>query len=76
VSRYFINTADHVEVMDEEGVELPSLAALRDLLRKTLTAILHDEGNETGVDEFTAQAYDASGRLVMRARVSFFITDQ
>jgi hypothetical protein len=76
VSRYFISTADHVEVMDEEGVEVPSREALRTLLRQTLTAILHDEERRTGVDEFTAKAFDKDGKLVMRARASFFVVDQ
>ncbi len=75
MSRYFISTADHVEVMDEEGVEVPDRDALRCLLRQTLTAILHDEGERTGIDEFTAKAYDEAGRLVMRAQASFFIVD-
>jgi hypothetical protein len=48
LSRYFISTDDHIEVMDEEGVEVPDLGALRDLLRQTLTAILRDEGEMTG----------------------------
>ncbi|KQS47170.1 hypothetical protein ASG32_31980 [Methylobacterium sp. Leaf361] len=76
MSRYFISTDDHVEVMDEEGVEVPSRDALRELLRLTLTAILRDEGRRTGVDEFTAKAFDERGCLVMKARASFSITDQ
>ncbi len=76
MSRYFISTDDHVEVMDEEGVEVPSRDALRELLRQTLTAILRDEGRRTGVDEFTAKAFDERGCLVMQARASFSITDQ
>ena len=74
--RYFISTADHVEVMDEEGVEVQSRDDLRLLLRQTLTAILHEEGRRTGVNEFTAKAYDEAGRLVMRAQASFFVVDQ
>ncbi|MCJ2133407.1 hypothetical protein MKK69_04905 [Methylobacterium sp. J-026] len=74
--RYFINTANHVTAIDEEGVELPSPSALRDLLRRALTEIMRDEECQTGVDEFTAQAYDDVGRLVMSARASFSITDQ
>lgn len=76
MSRYFISTTDHVTVMDEEGVEVPDREALRALLRQTLTAILHDEGARTGVNEFTARAFDEDGRLVMRAQASFFIVDQ
>ena len=45
MSRYFINTANHVTVMDEERVEVSDRNALRDLLRETLTLILHDEGD-------------------------------
>lgn len=74
--RYFISTADHVEVMDDEGVEVSSREALRLLLRQTLTAILHDEGELTGVNEFTAKAFDEEGRLVMQAQASFFVVDQ
>ena len=73
--RYFIDTADHVAVRDDEGTVLPDRAALRDLLRRTLTALLHDEGEETGVNDFTARAYDEDGRLVMRARASFHVVD-
>lgn len=73
--RYFIDTADHVEVRDDEGSVLADRAALRDLLRRTLTALLHDEGAATGVNDFTARAYDEDGRLVMRARASFHIVD-
>jgi hypothetical protein len=76
VSRYFISTANHVEILDDEGVEVSSREALRSLLRQTLTAILHHEGEHTGVNEFTAKAYDEGGRLVMRAQASFFIVDQ
>jgi hypothetical protein len=76
VSRYFISTADHVEVMDEESVEVPNREALRLLLRQTLMAILHDEGEVAGVNELTAKAYDEDGRLVMRAQASFFVVDQ
>lgn len=76
MSRYFITTVNGVEVDDEEGVELPNREALRMMLRQTLTAILHDEAEANGVNEFTAQAYDEAGRLVMSARVSFSVTDQ
>ncbi|UIY45776.1 DUF6894 family protein [Methylobacterium radiotolerans] len=76
MSRYFISTADHVEVMDDEGVEVSSREALRLLLRQTLTAILHDEGELTGVNECTAKAFDEEGRLVMQAQASFFVVDQ
>ena len=74
--RYFIDTANHVEAIDAEGTELPDLHALRALLRRALIAILQDEGEATGVNEYTAHAYDMSGKLVMRAQASFFIVDQ
>lgn len=74
--RYFIQTSDHVQVMDDEGIELPDLASLRNLLRAAFIAILQDEGCQTGVNEFTAQAFDEAGRHLMSARASFSITDQ
>ncbi|MCJ2066145.1 hypothetical protein MKK63_26100 [Methylobacterium sp. J-088] len=76
MSRYFINMANHVTVMDEERVEVSDRNALRDLLRETLTLIIHDDGDQTGVNEFAAQAYDEDGQLVMSARASFSITNQ
>ena len=76
VSLYFISTTEHIEVTDNEGIDLPNLDALRDLLRRTLSTILADEGEKTGVDEFTARACDEDGRLVMRAKTSFFTVDQ
>jgi|CryGeyStandDraft_7_1057128.scaffolds.fasta_scaffold59338_2 hypothetical protein len=76
LARYFISTTNHVTVMDEEGVELPSHGALRELLRRVLTELLRDEGDLTGVNEYSAHAYDEAGRLVMVARASFSVTDQ
>jgi len=46
--RYFISTANHVMIMDEEGVELSSREALGDMLRRALIEILRDEGDLTG----------------------------
>lgn len=76
MSRYFISTTNGIEVEDEEGVELPNHDALRTMLRHTLTAILHDEAEGGAKNDLTAHAYDEDGRLVMRARASFSITDQ
>ena len=39
MSLYFISTAEHIEVTEDEGVELPDLDALRDLLRRTLRVV-------------------------------------
>ena len=75
MSLYFISTSEHIEIGDDEGVELPNLDALRDLLRRTLSAILADEGEKAGVSAFTARAYDEDGRLVMRAHTSFCVVD-
>lgn len=74
--RYFIDTFDHVDAIDEEGTILPDRAALRCLLRTALTEILRDEGEDRGVDEFAASARDESGRRVMSARINITITDQ
>ena len=74
--RYFIDTFDHVEAIEEEGTVLPDTAALRRLLRAALTEILRDEGGRRGVNEFAASARDESGRRVMTARISFSITDE
>ena len=76
MSRYFITTINGVEVDDDEGVDLPNREALRIMLCQTLTAILHDEAGADGENEFTAQAYDEAGQLVMSARASFSVTDQ
>jgi len=76
VPRYFISTANGHEVRDEEGVELSGREALRTLLQKTLTAILHDESANGGTTECSARACDEDGRLVMQARVSIDIAEQ
>ena len=73
--RYFIDTVDHVAVRDDEGTVLPDRAALRDLLRRTLTALLHDEGEETGVNDFTARAYDEDHSFEPGARVEVLKID-
>ncbi|SDN69266.1 hypothetical protein SAMN05216360_110158 [Methylobacterium phyllostachyos] len=74
--RYFIDTFDHVDAIDEEGTMLPDRAALRSLLRAALTEILREEGDRRGVDEFVATARDENGHRVMSARISLTITDQ
>ncbi|SEF40919.1 hypothetical protein SAMN04488144_101137 [Methylobacterium sp. 190mf] len=76
MSRYFINTANGSEVMDEEGIDLPSLDALRTLLRRALTEMMCDEATAIGVNKYTARAYDEAGRLVMSAQANFSITDR
>ncbi|MET3409304.1 hypothetical protein SAMN02799625_05920 [Methylobacterium sp. UNC300MFChir4.1] len=75
MSRYFISTANGHEVEDEEGVELSGREELRTILRRTLTAILHDESANDGATECSARACDEDGRLVMQARASIDITD-
>ena len=74
--RYFIDTFDHVDTIDDEGTVLPDRAALRCLLRNALTEILRDEGEVHGVNEFAASARNESGRRVMSARINITITDQ
>lgn len=74
--RSFIDTFDHVDAIDDEGVVLPDRAALRCLLRTPLTVTLRDEGEKRGVDESTGSARDERGRHVMSARINITITDQ
>ncbi|WP_345819972.1 hypothetical protein ABC766_27565 [Methylobacterium fujisawaense] len=74
--RYFINTKNSIEAIDNEGTELPDLNALRGLMRAVLIEILRDEGEENGVNEYTAKAYDSNGRHVMSAKINFYIFDQ
>lgn len=74
--RYFINTKNNIEAIDSEGTELPNLNALRSLMRAVLIEILRDEGEETGINEYTAKAYDVVGRHMMSAKINFYIFDQ
>ncbi|MGX9981067.1 hypothetical protein [Methylobacterium fujisawaense] len=55
---------------------MPDLNALRGLMRAVLIEILRDEGEENGVNEYTAKAYDSNGRHVMSAKINFYIFDQ
>lgn len=75
MSRYFISTANGRVVEDDEGIELSGRGALRALLGRTLTAILHDECAIDGSKECSARAYDEDGKLVMHARASIDIED-
>ncbi|TXM98879.1 hypothetical protein FV242_27360 [Methylobacterium sp. WL64] len=75
MSRYFISTANGVEVQDDEGVELLNHDALRTMLHQSLTEILRDEGDAHGVEEYTAKAFVEDGRLVMQARATFSVTE-
>jgi hypothetical protein len=76
VSRYFINTTSHVEIIDQDGVEVPSRGALRGLLRRVLIELMRDEDEEAGANHYSAHAYDEDGRLVMSAQASLSVTDQ
>ncbi|MDP4027305.1 hypothetical protein Q8W71_32605 [Methylobacterium sp. NEAU 140] len=71
--RYFISTSDGFQAHDPEGIELPDTEALARMLRRTLAAILADEGTEGGRNEFWADALDERGERVMTARVSLSV---
>ena len=71
--RLFISTPDCPAC--DEGIDLADAGGLRDLMRKVLADILQDEGERTGIDTIEAEARDEGGRLLMKARISFFADD-
>lgn len=68
--RYFVTTLGGFRADDEDGIEVPNVADLERMLRRTLAAILHDEGKNGGPNEFWAEAKDASGQIVLRLKVA------
>jgi hypothetical protein len=49
VARYFFNVIDGKFIVDDVGVELPDIAAIRSMAIRTAGAILRDEGTRLAV---------------------------
>ena len=73
--RYFIDTFDHIAVVDDVGHDLPDEAALRRTMRETLVGMLGAEYKDEPSATFRAEARDEAGTPVLTATALVVITD-
>lgn len=71
--RFFIDTFDHIDVIDETGTDLPSLDAARDLVQRALAEMIAEEGLRRSSAELRAVVRDETGRRVMAATMTLGI---
>lgn len=62
--RYFVTVGNGSVHEDDEGLDLPDTKALDTTMRKTLAAMLHDEGIRSVDGTMTAFATDETGAIV------------
>lgn len=65
--RFFIDTYDHMTVIDEVGQDLPDLAAVRSLVNRSLSAIMAEETVWGSSTEIRAVVRDEAGDEVLSA---------
>ena len=65
--RYFIDTYDPSKVADEDGRELPNIAAVRSLVRRSLLEIVAEEAHWKPSVRVRAVVRDEAGEQVMSA---------
>ncbi|MGW5961027.1 hypothetical protein E8E01_15160 [Methylorubrum populi] len=71
--RFFIDTFDHIDVIDEIGTDLPSLGAAKDLVQRALAEMIVEEGMRRPSAELRAVVRDEAGRRVMAATMTMGI---
>lgn len=65
--RFFIDTYDHINVVDEVGQDLPDLAAVRSLVRRSLSEIIADEADRRPAAQIRAIVRNEAGEEVLSA---------
>ena len=73
MTRFFFDTYDGFTSIDEEGVELPNLEAVRDQVRKSLPAMLKDEMPGKEKAQFRMDVRDSSGVHILTGTVLLVI---
>lgn len=74
--RYFIDTFDNIVALDDEGVELPDLAALRRVVHRTLSEMMRDEPDGRSGIQCRADVRDEHGGRVLTATLLIVITER
>lgn len=65
--KFFIDTYDHINVVDEVGQDLPDLAAVRSLVRRSLSEIIADEADRRPAAQIRAIVRNEAGEEVLSA---------
>ncbi len=71
--RFFIDTFDHIDVIDETGTDLPSLDAAKDLVQRALAEMIVEEGMRRQSAELRAVVRDETGYQVLAATMTMGI---
>ena len=72
---YFIDTFDHIAVLDDVGHDVPDKAALRTLVRDTLMGMMGAEHKDQSSASFRAEVRDDAGNPVLTGTVLIVISD-
>jgi hypothetical protein len=67
VPRFYIDTFNAIDVRDEEGRDLPDLDAVREEVRRTLAAMMHDGKAGRDSIQFRADVRNEVGQRVLTA---------
>lgn len=68
--RFYIDTFDSTVSVDEDGHDLPSEAAARALVHRSLVAMAAEEATTRPFSHLRAQVRDEAGKRIMTAQVS------
>lgn len=71
--RFFIDTFDRIDVIDETGTELPNLDAAKDLVQRALAEMIVEEGKRHSSAELRAVVRDETGQRVVAAKMTMDI---
>lgn len=68
--RFYIDTFDGTATDHDDGYDLPSEAAARDLVHRSLVAMAAEEARTRSSSNLRAEVRDEAGRRIMTAQVS------
>ncbi|BAU92463.1 hypothetical protein MPPM_3858 [Methylorubrum populi] len=71
--RFYIDTHDHISVVDEDGYDLPNEAAVRALVQRSLVGMAAEAALARSASRIRADVRDETGQRVMSATVSVAI---
>ncbi|APX84568.1 hypothetical protein BV511_07505 [Methylorubrum extorquens] len=72
--RFYIDTFDGSATVDEDGHDLPSEAAARALVHRSLVAMAAEEATTRPSSQLRAEVRDEAGRRIMTAQVSVSVS--
>ncbi|MCJ2011780.1 DUF6894 family protein [Methylobacterium sp. J-076] len=73
MTRFFIDTFDSIDVIDNVGQDLLNEDAVREIVRKTLVGMLRDEHKGRPAAQYRAEVRDEAGNRVLTGSVLIVI---